>query len=34
MEEFDGNNDFAYKERVIIDDFISMFTSFSNVKED
>ena len=34
MEEFDGKNDFAYKERGIIDDFIGMFTSFSNVKDE
>ena len=34
MEEFDGKHDFAYKERGIIDDFIGMFTSLSNVKDE
>lgn len=34
MEEFDGSNEFAYREKTIIDDFISIFTSFSNIKED
>ena len=34
MEEFDGNCNFAYQEKKIIDDFISFFTSFSLLKED
>lgn len=34
MEEFDGKNDFAYMERGIIDDFIGMFTSLSNLKDE
>lgn len=34
MEEFDGNFNFAYEEKKIIDDFISFFTSFSHIKED
>ena len=34
MEEFDGNFNFAYQDKKIIDDFIGYFTSFSLVKED
>ena len=34
MQEFDGNCNFAYQDKKIIDDFIGFFTSLSLVKED
>lgn len=34
MQEFNEENHFSLQEKIIVDDFINMFTSYSNVKED